>query len=147
MLKCDDLAIIEELLQQLIANSGKPSYAFGKAGQNPENTWADSHGRPSNKVGIPFGLNNGKLIEVWVGNELLAEFDIEIYYHYGDEIGLTLLKTLHVPNTDRTKTFDVVAIGDIDVPNGCQIAVKVGAVTGTTSPRNIGVYAIITGTK
>jgi len=147
MLKCDDLAIIEELLQQIVASSGKPSYSWGQAGANPAGTWLDSHGRPSNKVGIPFGLNNGKLVDLWIGNENLAAFTVGIYYHYGDEIGLTLLTSVVVPNTARTKIFTVADFGTIVVPKNVQLAVKVISVTGSPNPQNTGAHATITGTK
>lgn len=145
MLKCDDLALVEELIKQISANSGKPSFAYGKGGANPDLTWLDSHGRPSNKVGIPFGLNNGKITEIWVGNELLVEYDIGIYFHYGAEVGLTLLKQVTIPATARTKTFDVADFGDILVPVDCQVAVRVLDPVGI--PRNAGVHLTIVGTK
>lgn len=147
MLNCDDIAITEELIRQLVASAGKPSYQFGLSGSNPANSWLDAAGKPSNKTGIPFGLNNGKLIEVWVGNELLAAYEIKIYYHYGDETGLTLLKTLNVPNAARTKTFTITDIGDVSVPSNCQIAVRVGSITGTPNPMNVGVHATILGSR
>lgn len=146
-MNCDDLAITEELIRQFVANAGKPSYSFGLAGSAPSDSWLDSDGRPSNKCGIPFGLNNGKLSEVWVGNELLSAYQIKVYYHYGDEIGMTLLTTLTIPNTARTKTFDTDDFGDISIPTDCQIAMRIGTVTGTPQPRNIGVHATILGSK
>jgi hypothetical protein len=145
-MRCDCLAIIEEFSQLAIAGSGKPSCDFGKGGATPALTWLNTQGRPSNKVGVPFGLNNGKLIEVWVGNEILTQFDVGVYYHYGDEVGLTLLKTLTVPNTARTKTFDLSDIGDVNVPKDVQIGFRILTVPGTI-PQNTGSYVIIRGTK
>ena len=146
MLKCEDLAIVEELLQQVIANSGKPNYSFGKGGTQSDLTWLDDQGVPSNKTGVPFGLNNGKLTEVWVGNELLVEYDVGVYYHYGDEVGLTLLKQLTVPATSRTKTFNAIDIGDVSVPKDCQIATRVIS-SVSTSPKNTKIYCVIRGTQ
>jgi hypothetical protein len=145
MLKCDDLALIEELLQQVVANSGKPSYAFGVGGNAPAGTWLNTHGRPSNKVGVPFGLNNGLLIDLWVGNESLVAYDVGLYYHYGDEVGLTLLTTVSVTAAARTATFTVSDFGTVAVPTDCQIAAKIESVV-TTSPKNPGIHATITGT-
>jgi len=145
MLSCDKLALVEELVQQAVANSGKPTYDFGKGGANPAWTWLEHHGRPTNKVGIPFGLNNGKLTEIWVGNEDLVAYSFGVYYHFGNEIGLTLLKQVSIPAANRTKTFAVGDIGDISVPKDCQIATRV--MTVTTSPKNIGAHLTIRGTN
>ncbi len=55
------------------------------------------------------------------------------------------LVTLNIPNTARTKTFNVSDFGSISVPQGCQIAARIGTVTGTPIPRNTGVHATIIG--
>jgi hypothetical protein len=143
--ECETLILIEQHVKLINQGSGKPSYDFGASGAAPALTWLDSHGRPSNKTGIPFGLDNGKLIEIWVGNELLVEYEFSLYWHEGDETNLTLLKSVTVPAANRTATFDQAAIGDIDVPKDKQIAGRITAVTAT-NPRNVGAYAIITGT-
>lgn len=145
-MNCSDMIWTEELIRLFVAGTGKPQHDFGFAGATPENTWLDTQSRPSNKVGSPFGLNNGRLVTLWVGNELLAAYQIKIYYHYGDEVGLTLLKTLNVPNTSRTKVFTLSDIGTVSVPNGCQIAARIGTITGTPTPRNTGCIATILGT-
>ena len=144
MICCDHLAHIEEIVRQLLAASGKPTYSAGRASANTDGTWLDDQGVPTNKTGIPFGLNNGLITEIWVGNELLREFDIHIYYHLGDEVGLQLLTTVTIPNTDRTKTFSAVDIGIVNVPKDVQIAFQVDNAVGG-SPRNTKVHATITG--
>jgi hypothetical protein len=142
---CETQILIEQHTSKAVGGSGKPSYAFGISGSNPAGTWYDSHGRPSNKVGIPFGLDNGELIEIWCGNELLVEYDFSLYYHLGDETGLTLLTTVTVPAAARTKLFTVADLGLVTVPKTVQIAARVETVPGT-NPRNCGAYAVIKGT-
>ena len=143
MLKCDPES--EEIARQFVAGSGKPTFSFGIGGAAPALTWLDGDGRPSNKTGIPFGLENGKLIEIWCGNDSLLAYDFSLYYHLGDEVGLTLLKTVSVADTARTGTFDVVDIGNVSVPKDVQIAARIQSVV-SGNPKNVGAYAIITGT-
>jgi hypothetical protein len=144
---CSELAHIEELIKQVAASAGKPSYSFGHGGAVTVLTWLDSgNSIPSNKTGIPFGLNNGLLTSLWVGNELLVAYDLSVYWHLGDETSLTLLKTVTVPNTARTKTFDAIDLGVVNVPVDVQIAMRVTAVPGT-NPKNMAAHATISGTS
>lgn len=143
--ECETIILIEQHVRLITAGSGKPTYDFGLKGAATALTWLDTQGRPSNKTGIPFGLSNGKLVEIWCGNEDLVEYEFSLYHHEGDEVNLTLLKSVTVPAAARTKVFSVADIGDIDVPKDVQIAARVTAVTAA-NPRNVGAYAIITGT-
>ncbi len=146
MINCNDLAHIEELVKQIAASSGKPSYSYGYSSSAPLNTWLE-HGPKisSNKNGIPFGLNNGQMTEIWVGNSQLVQFDITAYWHLGDEVSLTALTTVTVPNTARTQTFNVSDFGVVSVPKDVQIAFRVTDVPGA-NPRDIGLHATIVGT-
>lgn len=146
LISCDQLAHIEELIKQIAANSGKPSYSFGRPSTITADTWLYSgNSVPSNKTGIPYGLNNGFLTYAWIGNELLVAYDIEIYTHDGDETNLTLLDTLSVGAGSRIATFDQGDFGSISVPKDKQVAVKVGSVV-STNPKNVAVHLTIQGT-
>jgi len=142
---CETQILIEQYTGLAVGGSGKPSYAFGLGGAAPALTWYQSHGRPSNKTGIPFGLDNGELFEIWCGNQDLVAYDFSLYYHLGDEVGLTLLSTVTVPAGARTKLFKVADFGLVVVPKDVQIAARVEAVPGS-KPNNPGAYAIIKGT-
>lgn len=145
LLSCNQLAHIEELVEQIAANSGKPSYSFGRGSTVNPNTWLFSgNSVPSNKTGIPFGLNNGEITYAWVGNELLAEYDVEIYHHTGDETNLTLLTTLNISSAARTSVLDQSDFGIISVPKDVQLAVRIG--TTVSNPRNVAVHLTIQGT-
>ena len=146
LLSCNELAHIEELINQIAANSGKPSYSFGRPSTVNDGTWLFAgNSVPSNKTGIPFGLNNGELTYGWIGNESLVAYDIEIYHHLGDEVSLTLLTTLSIGAGARTATFDVSDFGLVSVPKDVQIATKVVNVAAG-NPRNVSVHLTIAGT-
>lgn len=147
MIDAEILAFIEEYVHLGTASVGKPSYSFGYAATANALTWLEhTSGVVSNKTGLPFGLNNGRLVELWVGSDALRTYDISIYYHSGDSVGLTLLKTVSIPNTDRTKVFSLADLGTVVVPKNKQIAVQISSVTGT-NPKNLAVHATITGTN
>jgi len=142
---CETQILIEQHTGKAVGSSGKPSYDFGIGGGAPALTWYQSHGRPSNKTGIPFGLDNGELFEIWCGNQDLVAYDFALYYHLGDEVGLTLLTTVSVPAAARTKLFKVADFGLVTVPKDVQIAARVASVAAG-SPKHPGAYAIIKGT-
>ncbi len=141
---CEHIAIIEQLAKSQVAASGKPSYSFGRDGNHPAETHLDANGKPSNKVGIPFGLNNGLLIDAWVGKELLVAYDLEIYYHLGDEVGITTLTTVSLLAGARTKIFTPADFGIVAVPKNVQIGCKIASVV-STNPRRNGVHLTILG--
>ena len=147
LLSCSTLAHAEELIRQLLASAGKPSYAFGKGATVTVNDWLDSGNNiPSNETGIPFGLSNGQIVEVWVGNKNLVAYDLSIYHHLGDETSLTLIVTLTIPAGNRTATFNVTDFGILSVPIDVQIAMRVTAVPGA-NPRSVSAHATITGSS
>lgn len=147
LLSCNQLAHIEELIRQTSASSGKPSYSFGYSAAATVNTWLE-HGPKisSNKTGIPFGLNNGQINNIWVGSSTLATFEITAYWHLGDEVSLTALTTISVSNLARTASFDESDFGIVLVPKDVQIAFRITDVTGS-NPRDIGLHATIVGTS
>lgn len=144
--ECERLAFLEELVIQAIASSNKPPYVWGRPGSHPDGTYLDSNGVPSNEVGIPFGLSNGELKQLWVGNKLLTSFDITLYHHLGDEVSLTSLTTVTVPAAARTKIFTPTDFGLVTIPKDVQLAARVTSSGAPTNPRSTKVYAIITGT-
>jgi len=98
----------------------------------------------SNKVGVPFGLNDGKLVEVWVGVQDPTTCTIRFYWHEGDEINLTTLTTLNIiPGDGRSKTFDVGDLGTINIPKDKQLACAVVSGNG----KNLKVFVIASGNR
>lgn len=96
MMKCDDLAIIEQLIGGAVANSVSPGFTYGRSGNVPAESWYINNEVVSNITGIPFGLQAGKILAVWAGSQLTATYDIEIYEHEGNEVNLTLLATINI---------------------------------------------------
>ena len=142
---CKLIAIVEEISRGQVGSVSKPPYSWARPGAHPANTYLDNNAVPSNEVGIPFGLNNGFLGELWVGNKNLVEFDITLYYHLGDEIGLTALTTVTVPSTVRTKSFNATDFGLIPIPKDVQLATKISRVPAG-KPRSTSVHATVLGT-
>ena len=146
LVSCNILAHIEESTTQATASSGKPSYSFGRAATVVVDTWLDSGNNiPSNETGIPFGLDNGALIELWIGNKNLVAYDLTVYHHLGDEVNLTVLTTVTVPAGARTKIFKVADFGIVAVPKDVQIAMRVTDIPGG-NPRSVAAHATIAGT-
>lgn len=142
-LDCSTIALVEQYITQYLLASGSAPYMFTRQTANL-NTYLDNGNIPSNKTGVPFGLNNGKLGKLWVGNELLTPFDFSIYWHLGDEISLTLLATVTFTGAARTQLFDASDFGIVAVPKDVQLAGRITAVAATR-PKNIKVYPIVTG--
>ena len=141
MLDCETLAFIEETIFQVFVNSSKPNQWFTKTGNVISGAYLNNGGIPSNVVGLPFGLNNGQLIKVWIGKEDASDLNLGIYTHDGDEVNLTLIHTVSMLIADgRTKSFDV---SGVSIAKDKQIAIKI--TSGTA--KNIKSYIITTGTE
>ena len=119
--------------------SSNPGYAFGRPGNVPANAWLNSESIPSNKTGIPFGLLNGSLEGVWVGNEDINTFDIEVFQHLGNEIGLTFLKSVTV-TASRSGIFIITSVA---ITKDVQLAIRIT----NGAAKNIKVYLDIKGDK
>ena len=120
---CDDIPLIEQMIGFSISNSASPGFIFGRGGNAAANSWLINNEVPSNITGIPFGLNNGKLLEVWAASEDVDTYSVEVYWHLGDEVSLTLLTTVNVVAT-RQDFFGVLDFGVVNVPPQIQLATK-----------------------
>jgi len=112
----DDVqAAIEE-----VGVSASPGFSFGRSGKIPSGTWLNNEGVPSNKAGRYVYINNAEVSRVFVSNENVSTFTVEVFYHDGNEVGLTSLGTAAVV-ADRGDAFDVSWL----VPTDKQLAIKV----------------------
>ena len=143
-LDCEILAFIEQHVSITVGGTSKPQYAWGRAGSNNPLQYLDNNGVPSNRSGIPFGKNNGQLIELWISNPNLADFDISLYHHEGNEFNLTLVTTKNIAATDRVKIYTVADLGQ-SIPNGVQMAARIAAVNSGNA-KDTEVFAQIIGT-
>ena len=141
MLNCEIMAFIEEMVFQVFVNSSKPPQWFTKIGNAGAGTYLENGGIPSNVVGLPFGLNNGQLVKVWVGKEDPSDVDIGVYTHDGDEINLTLIHTVNMLIADgRVKSFDE---HGVRIRKDKQITMKI--ISGTSKKGKA--YIVTTGTE
>jgi hypothetical protein len=112
--------------------SASPGFSFGRSGNVTAGTWFSTVGGvPSNKAGITVALSNPEVTKVYVANEDISTFDVEVYEHQGNEIGLTLIGTVNVV-ASRSASFTV----SYAVTSGEQLAVKI--VNGSAKNCNIG---------
>ena len=138
---CDVQAGFEEICD-VISTGTDTDIAFTRTGDVGSSKWLYQGTVFSNRVGIPFNLNNGKLLEVWCGSKDLDTYDVTIYWHEGDEINLTSLVTVSVISS-RLQGFDVVDFGDISIPKGKQLAVRIT----DGSAREPSVFLVLRGTR
>ena len=100
---------------------------FDRTGTNNVNDWLKAGNLFSNVVGWPFGLANGTVNGIWIGNENLSTFDIDIYEYEGDEVNLTNLVTVSVGVAARNAFFDVSDFGVVNITQGYQLAARISA--------------------
>ena len=112
--------------------SASPGFNFGRAGNASAGTWLQiTGGVPSNKAGITVALTNAEIKGIFVANENISTFDLEIYEHEGDSINLTLLDTVSIV-TARSASFSVM----VPVTTGRQLAIQISS--GTAKNINVG---------
>lgn len=110
---------IEELTNAVLT-SASPGFSFGRSGNLPAGTWLSCETVPSNASGRYVYINSAYIKRVFVSNELTNTFDISVYYHYGNEAGLTLLGTVSIVSA-LGGAFSV----NWAVPTGSQIAIQI----------------------
>lgn len=110
---------IEEI-SNTVATSASPGFSFGRASNVNSGTWLQCEGVPSNKAGRYVYINNAIVETIFISNEVVGTFDIEIYYHEGDEVNLTLLDTISVVSASGGSF----TVGQ-SVPTDRQLALKV----------------------
>lgn len=115
-----------------VGASASPGFNFGRSGNISSNTWLQTTGGvPSNRAGITVALTTAEVKEIFVANQDISTFNIEVYEHEGDEINLTLLGTVSVVSA-RSASFTV----SYTVTSGRQLAVKLS--TGSAKNLNVG---------
>jgi len=102
--------------------SASPGFSFGRSGNIPSNTWLNNEGVPSNKAGRYVYINNAEISRVFVSNEKVSTFDVEVFSHDGNEVNLTSLGTVSVV-ADRGDAFTV----SWAVATDKQLAIKVSS--------------------
>lgn len=87
--------VIEEICNKL-NTSASPGFTYGRSGNLPADTWLLNETVPSNISGRWIFTNNTSVTEIYVGTENVDTFDIALYYHDGDEVGLTFVGSVSI---------------------------------------------------
>ena len=128
---------IEEINQTVIT-SASPGFSFGRASNVNAGTWLQCETVPSNKAGRYVYIANPVIERLFVSNENLATFTIEIYEHEGNEVNLTLLSS-HTVTAARGDDFTV----GVSATSGRQLALRLSS----GSARNVVAGLELSGTN
>lgn len=116
----DNVQDVIEEINGVVSTSASPGFSFGRASNVNSGTWLQNETVPSNKAGRYVYITSAIVERVFVANENSSTFDVSVYYHYGDEAGLTLLGSVSV--VSNTGGEFVVSWS---VPTGSQLAMRV----------------------
>lgn len=112
-------------LAQTLSTSASPGFSFGRASNVNSGTWLQCESVPSNKSGRYVYINNAVIEKIFISNETISTFDIEIYSHEGNEVNLTLLYTASVTSS----TGGGFSVG-VSVSTGKQLALRLSSGSG-----------------
>ena len=108
-------------LAATVGVSASPGFQFGRAGNLNDGTYLYTVGGvPSNRAGITVALDNPVITAVYVANQNISTFDIQIFQHDGNEAGITFVGTVSIVNA-RSGTFAV----NFPLIKGRQLATRV----------------------
>lgn len=119
LIATDTQAAIDELKLNA-AISSSPGFSFGRSGNTVPGTYLQCESVPSNVSGRWVYVTNGIIEHIYVSNENITTYTIEVLYHQGSEVNLTSLGTVTVV-ANRGGKFTV----NWSVPTDNQIAVRV----------------------
>lgn len=120
----DVQAAIEEVSDS-VQTSASPGFSFGRSGNVSSGTWLQNEGVPSNRAGRWVYINNAEVTAVFVANENVSTFSLEVYYHDGGGVNLTLIGTVNVVAAYGNKFPTSFA-----VPTDKQLAIKLASGSG-----------------
>jgi len=127
---------ILDWIKNRIAISASPGFTWGRSGNVVSGTWLQNDTVPSNTTGRQIGLTDAKIERVFLANEGVSTYSLEIYEHDGTTF--TLLTT--VVNTAVNVSY-VDLMPPIAVTTGKMLAVKLSA----GSAKNIVFCAVLSG--
>lgn len=102
----DDVQGAIEEINQVVLTSASPGFSFGRSGNISPSAYLQNEAVPSNKSGRWVYINNAFVTKVFVSNELVTTFTLDILEHEGNEINLTLLGSVTV-TAARGGSFNV----------------------------------------
>lgn len=120
-------------LAATVGVSASPGFNFGKSANVSVGTWLQvTGGVPSNRAGITVALAGPTITNIYIANEDISTFDIQVYEHEGNEVNLTALGSPISVTAARSATAAV----SIPVTSGRQLAVRL--VSGSAKNLNVG---------
>lgn len=131
----DVQAAIEELTLAL-ATTATSTFSWGRSGTVSSGTWLQNETVPSNTAGRTIGMTSPTLERLFISNESVNTFDIEVYQHDGTTY--TLLTTVSMV-AQRANYFDFAP--PIVCTTGKEMAVKISS----GSCKNVIAVAILKG--
>lgn len=135
----DVQAAIEEIAND-IATSASPGFSFGRSGNVTAGAYLQNETVPSNISGRWVYINGAMVVSVFVTNENVTTYKIEVLYHDGNEAGITSLGTVTI-TAAKGGAFSV----SWPVPTNKQIAIRLAA-DSPNSAKNLVVGLQLTGT-
>lgn len=144
MIKCEEIAFIEEMVKQYASISASPGFTWGESGNVSANSFLLNDGVPSNRSGRLVPLKNGFLKDIFVLNEINNNFDVQLLKRTGagPNIGAFTQLALVSLVGQRFKSFGIADFGDISLAFEDELAMRV--ING--SAKNIVCGVIIIGT-
>lgn len=109
-------------LASLVNTSASPGFSFGRSGNIPSSTWLQCETVPSNIAGRFVYISNAVVKKVFVANEIISTFDIDVHYHTGGGVGMTSLGVVSVI-ADYGGAFSV----NWSVPSGAYLALQLSS--------------------
>jgi hypothetical protein len=113
-----------------------PGFTFGKSGSVSSGSWLVCDTVPSNVTGRRNPLASSILADLWVDNQDVATYTVEVYEHQGNGVGLTLKASLTVTSARGSQSSP-----NVSLTAGYQLAIKVSS----GSPRNVIAGIVIKG--
>ena len=129
---------VQDAIEEVGA-SASPGFSFGRAGNLSSNTWLRRPGGvPSNRAGVTIPISNPTITKVSCSNRNIETYDIEIFEHDGNQVGITSLGTVSVVAA-RGGTFTV----SFSATEGRQLAARLVNAVGNV--RDLGVDVVLVG--
>jgi hypothetical protein len=126
----DTQAAIEEVNTKVLT-SASPGFSFGRSGVASAGTYLQCETVPSNVSGRWVYINSAFVKRVFISNELITTFKIEVLYHNGNGAGLTSLGTITI-----TAANGGASTVNWSVPTNKQIAIRI-AIDTPNAPKNV----------
>jgi len=126
----DTQGAIEEL-QTSLTISASPGFSFGRSGVATPGTYLQCETVPSNISGRWVYINSARVTHVYITNELVTTYTVEVLSHDGNGVNLASLGTVIIAAA-RGGDFPV----SWAVAHDKQLAVRI-ATTSANNPKNV----------